>query len=89
MTMQQIVATVLSASSLVFASGLVCAAGQYGPGVSDAEIEIGNAMPYSGPASALGATGKSEAAYFSTLNISSTSSCSTSLRTTSTVFGGL
>lgn len=39
-----------------------------GPGVSDTEIRIGNTMPYSGPASALGNTGKVIAAYFTMLN---------------------
>ena len=39
----------LSAASLVLANGLACAAGQYGPGVSDTEIKIGNTMSYSGP----------------------------------------
>jgi branched-chain amino acid transport system substrate-binding protein len=41
---------------------------QYGPGVSDAEIKIGNTMPYSGPASAYGVIGKSIAAYFAMVN---------------------
>ena len=44
------------------------AAGQYGPGVSDTEIKIGNTMPYSGPASAYGTIGKSDAAYFTMVN---------------------
>jgi branched-chain amino acid transport system substrate-binding protein len=44
------------------------AAGQYGPGVSDTEIKIGNTMPYSGPASAYGAIGKAETAYFNMIN---------------------
>jgi branched-chain amino acid transport system substrate-binding protein len=47
---------------------LAFAAGQYGPGVSDTEIKIGNTMPYSGPASAYGAIGKAEAAYFTMIN---------------------
>ncbi|MGB7100047.1 MAG: ABC transporter substrate-binding protein [Xanthobacteraceae bacterium] len=68
MTIKQIVATVLPAVGLLLAGGLICAAGEHGPGVSDAEIKIGNAMPYSGPASALGATGKAEAAYFNMIN---------------------
>ncbi len=38
------------------------------PGVTDAEIKLGNTMPYSGPASAYGAIGRSEAAYFKMLN---------------------
>ncbi|ERF84884.1 ABC transporter substrate-binding protein [Bradyrhizobium viridifuturi] len=40
----------------------------YGPGVSDTEIKIGNIMPYSGPASAYGAIGRTEAAYFKMIN---------------------
>jgi branched-chain amino acid transport system substrate-binding protein len=43
-------------------------AGQYGPGASDTEIKIGNTVPYSGPASAYGTIGKSEAAYFAMIN---------------------
>jgi branched-chain amino acid transport system substrate-binding protein len=38
------------------------------PGVSDSEIKIGQSMPYSGPASAYGAIGKSEAAYIAMIN---------------------
>jgi branched-chain amino acid transport system substrate-binding protein len=41
---------------------------QYGPGASDAEIKVGNIMPYSGPASAFGANGKTIAAYFNKVN---------------------
>src|SRR5258708_32353354 len=41
---------------------------QYGPGVSDTEIKIGNTMPYSGPASAWGTIGRAEAAYFRMIN---------------------
>ena len=37
---------------------------QYGPGVSDTEIKIGQTIAYSGPASAYGTLGKVEAAYF-------------------------
>jgi hypothetical protein len=63
MTMKRTILTGLTAASLVLESGLAFAAGQYGPGVSDTEIKIGQTMPYSGPASALGAIGKAEAAY--------------------------
>jgi branched-chain amino acid transport system substrate-binding protein len=66
--MKQTIVTSLAAASLVLASGLAFAAGQYGPGVSDTEIKIGNTMPYSGPASAYGAIGKAEAAYFAMIN---------------------
>jgi branched-chain amino acid transport system substrate-binding protein len=41
---------------------------KHGPGVSDAEIKIGNMMPYSGPFSAYGVIGKTEAAYFNKIN---------------------
>src|SRR5271157_5158181 len=67
-TMKQTITTVVSMASLVFATALAWAAGQYGPGASDTEIKIGNTMPYSGPASAYGIIGKSEAAYFAMVN---------------------
>src|SRR3982075_4742281 len=37
-------------------------------GATDAEIKIGNIMPYSGPASAYGVIGKTEEAYFKKIN---------------------
>src|SRR2546423_2954444 len=37
-------------------------------GAPDPEIKIGNIMPYSGPASAYGVIGKTEAAYFNKIN---------------------
>ncbi|MEO8630276.1 MAG: ABC transporter substrate-binding protein, partial [Betaproteobacteria bacterium] len=40
----------------------------YGPGVTDTEIKLGQTMPYSGPASAIGAAGKAELAYFAMVN---------------------
>src|ERR1700674_1779602 len=68
MTMKRGITTGLSAPGLVFATALALAAGQYGPGASDTEIKIGNTVPYSGPASAYGTIGKSEAAYFAMIN---------------------
>src|ERR1700688_1526330 len=41
---------------------------KYDPGATDTEIKIGNIMPYSGPASAYGVIGKTEAAYFKKIN---------------------
>jgi branched-chain amino acid transport system substrate-binding protein len=41
---------------------------KYDPGATDTEIKIGNTMPYSGPASAYGAIGRAEAAYFKMIN---------------------
>ena len=46
----------------------VLAEKKYGPGVTDTEIKLGQTMPYSGPASALGTTGRAEAAYFAMVN---------------------
>src|SRR6516165_1505985 len=44
------------------------AAKQYGPGVTDSEIKVGNTAPYSGPASNYGTIWKCEAAYFNMIN---------------------
>jgi branched-chain amino acid transport system substrate-binding protein len=40
----------------------------YDPGASDSEIKVGQTMPYSGPASAYGTIGRTEAAYFRKVN---------------------
>ncbi|MEA2949521.1 MAG: branched-chain amino acid transport system substrate-binding protein, partial [Alphaproteobacteria bacterium] len=48
--------------------GPAAAQGKYDTGVSDTEIKIGNVMPYSGPASAYAAIGRTEAAYFRMIN---------------------
>jgi branched-chain amino acid transport system substrate-binding protein len=66
--MKRTIVAALSAAGLALASGLALAAGQYGPGASDSEIKIGNTMPYSGPASAYGVIGKTEAGYFAMIN---------------------
>ncbi len=60
----------LSAAFAVLAATSTGALAQkaYGPGVTDTEIKIGNIMPYSGPASAYGVIGKTEAAYFNKIN---------------------
>ena len=44
------------------------AAKQYGPGVTDSEIKIGNTAPYSGPASNYSTIWKCEAAYYNMIN---------------------
>jgi branched-chain amino acid transport system substrate-binding protein len=41
---------------------------KYDVGASDTDIKIGNINPYSGPASAYGVVGKTEAAYFNKVN---------------------
>ena len=68
MTMKRTIVLALAGASLALAGGLALAAGQYGPGASDTEIKLGNTMPYSGPASAYGAIGKAETAYFDMIN---------------------
>ncbi len=55
-----------AASATVFSIGRARAANA--PGITDKEIKIGQTMPYSGPASAYGVIGKTEAAYFKMLN---------------------
>lgn len=40
----------------------------YGPGVTDSEIKIGQTIAYSGPASSLGVSGRSAAAYYKMVN---------------------
>jgi branched-chain amino acid transport system substrate-binding protein len=61
---------VLSAAVVAFAatSGSAFAQKKYDTGASDTEIKIGNIIPYSGPASAYGSIGKTEAAYFRMIN---------------------
>ena len=54
--------------ALALASAPALAQKKYDPGASDTEIKIGNTMPYSGPASAYGSIGKTEAAYFKKIN---------------------
>ncbi|MGI4813893.1 MAG: ABC transporter substrate-binding protein [Janthinobacterium lividum] len=62
----------LTIAGLIFAtvatSGAALAAKQYGPGVTDTEIKIGQTMPYSGAMSAPSAEGRIEAAYYKMIN---------------------
>jgi ABC-type branched-subunit amino acid transport system substrate-binding protein len=60
----------LGLSGLIIAIAMASAIAQkkYDPGVTDTEIKIGNIMPYSGPASAYGTIGRTEAAYFRRIN---------------------
>jgi branched-chain amino acid transport system substrate-binding protein len=55
-------------SALALTALPVRAEKQYGAGVTDTEIKIGNTGPYSGPASSYGTIPKAEAAYFRMLN---------------------
>jgi branched-chain amino acid transport system substrate-binding protein len=59
----------IATGAIAFAStGGALAQKKYDDGASDTEIKIGNIMPYSGPASAYGVIGKTEAAYFNKIN---------------------
>jgi branched-chain amino acid transport system substrate-binding protein len=59
---------VLAAAYALLATGPASAQKTYDPGASDAEIKIGNIMPYSGPLSSYSIIGKTEAAYFDKVN---------------------
>ena len=61
---------IASAALALFAASSTAALAQkkYDTGATDTEIKIGNIMPYSGPASAYGVIGKTEAAYFKKIN---------------------
>jgi branched-chain amino acid transport system substrate-binding protein len=56
------------AAAAVMATGAWPARADNAPGITDAEIKIGQTMPYSGPASAYGVIGRTEAAYFKMIN---------------------
>jgi branched-chain amino acid transport system substrate-binding protein len=60
------------AASFAFATPLlsvrIAHAKNYGPGVTDSEIKIGNTGPYSGPASSYSAVPKSQVAYWKMIN---------------------
>jgi ABC-type branched-subunit amino acid transport system substrate-binding protein len=55
-------------AALAFGAPLVAAAKQYGPGVTDHEIKIGNTGPYSGPLANASPIPISEGAYFKKIN---------------------
>src|SRR5437762_7041977 len=65
--MQNLVALTAFAVAAMVAT-MAYAQKKYDPGASDSEIKIGNTTPYSGPASAYGVIGKTEAAYFNKIN---------------------
>jgi branched-chain amino acid transport system substrate-binding protein len=61
----------LAAAALIgaaIAASPAAAQKKYSPGASDTEIKIGQTNPYSGPASAYAANGRTEAAYFAMIN---------------------
>src|ERR1700746_1910149 len=61
-------AAIMAAATAAFASGAALGQKKYDSGVTATEIKIGNIMTYSGPDSAYGVIGKTEAAYFKKIN---------------------
>ena len=62
---------VIAACAIAWAGLTFPAFGQaknYGPGVTDTEVKIGQTMPYSGPASSFAAIGRAMTAYFQKVN---------------------
>jgi branched-chain amino acid transport system substrate-binding protein len=57
-----------AAAAAYSAQGIGAARAENAPGVTDTEIKIGQTMPYSGPVSAYGVIGRTEAAYFKMIN---------------------
>jgi branched-chain amino acid transport system substrate-binding protein len=58
-----------AAAAVAFAAeGFPAAKAENAPGVTDTEIKVGQTAPYSGPASAYGVVGRTEAAYFKMIN---------------------
>ena len=57
-----------AAAAASVATGAWPARAQSAPGITETEIKIGQTMAYSGPASAYGQIGKTEAAYFRMVN---------------------
>jgi branched-chain amino acid transport system substrate-binding protein len=62
------IAAVSAVAFSVALCGSALAQKKYDIGATDTEIKIGNIIPYSGPASAYGMIGKTEAAYFRMIN---------------------
>src|SRR5580698_4380458 len=57
-----------AAAAAYSARGSQAARAENAPGVTDTEVKIGQTIPYSGPASAYGVIGRTEAAYFKMIN---------------------
>ncbi len=67
-TNRMAIASAAAFAVLAASSSGALAQKKYDTGATDTEIKIGNIMPYSGPASAYGVIGKTEAAYFKKIN---------------------
>lgn len=68
MNSKSLLAATCAVVSLAFAGPCWSEAKNYGPGVTDTEVKIGQTMPYSGPASSFAAIGRATEAYFKKVN---------------------
>ncbi|MHB8667633.1 MAG: ABC transporter substrate-binding protein [Burkholderiales bacterium] len=68
MSTKQLFVSATVVAGLALGTSAAWAQKKYDAGATDTEIKIGNIMPYSGPASAYGTIGKTEAAYFKMIN---------------------
>jgi branched-chain amino acid transport system substrate-binding protein len=68
MSTRKLLACVAAVAGFALCASVAQAQKKYDPGATDTEIRIGQTMPYSGPASAYGTIGRSEAAYFKKIN---------------------
>lgn len=66
--MKKIIAAACILTYLCGGASRSAEAGNYGPGVTDTEVKIGQTMPYSGPASSFAAIGRAMTAYFQKVN---------------------
>jgi branched-chain amino acid transport system substrate-binding protein len=67
-TRRNFLASSAAVAAAAFASRMRPVRADNAPGVTDAEIKIGQTMPYSGPLSAYGVIGRTELAYLKTIN---------------------
>ncbi|MFP5461853.1 MAG: ABC transporter substrate-binding protein [Gammaproteobacteria bacterium] len=65
--MRKLLLALATTASLIHA-GAAMAQKNYGPGVTDTEIKLGQTIPYSGPASAYGTLGRTHVAFFKMIN---------------------
>ncbi len=68
MNSKSLLAATCAVVSLAFAGPCWSETKNYGPGVTDTEVKIGQTMPYSGPASSFAAIGRATEAYFKKVN---------------------
>jgi len=68
MVSRRLILQSFSAAAAFAAAGVRATWAANAPGVTEAEIKIGQTMPYSGPASSYGVIGRAEAAYFKSIN---------------------